>query len=80
MKKQNQESKVVDLSVIPPCFSSLYLQIKRSNFIAAMWKRTEPYPEDIDDLLLEETCAVILSDKIDFYEIDVESDNDHDFL
>ena len=36
MKKQNQESKVVDLSVIPPCFSSLYLQIKRSNFIAAM--------------------------------------------
>ena len=44
---------------------------------------TEPYPEDINDLLLEESedlCSDIESDKSDFYESDVESDDDNDFL
>ena len=53
---------------------------KEIKFHCSYWKRTEPYPEDINDLLLEETRAVILSDKSDFYEIDVENDNDHDFF
>ena len=41
MKKQTNESKVTDVSVIPPCLTSLYLQIKRANYVAAVWKRTE---------------------------------------
>ena len=41
MKKQTKENKVIDLSVIPPCFTSLYLQMKRANYVAAVWKRTE---------------------------------------
>ena len=41
MKKQTRENKAIDHSAIPPCFSSLYLQIQRANFVAATWKRTE---------------------------------------
>ena len=41
MKKQTNENKVTDVSVIPPCLTSLYLQIKRANYVAAVWKRTE---------------------------------------
>ena len=39
-KKQNKEGKTIDLSLIPPCFSSLYLQIKRANFVSKWWKST----------------------------------------
>ena len=39
MKKQTRENKAIDLSAIPPCFSSLYLQIQRANFV--LWKWTE---------------------------------------
>ena len=41
MKKQTKENKLIDLSVISPCFNSLYLQMKRANYVAAVWKRTE---------------------------------------
>ena len=41
MKKQTKENKVIDLSVIPPCFTSLYLQMKRANYVAVVWKRRE---------------------------------------
>ena len=40
MKKQTRENKAIDLSVLPPCFISLYLQMKRANFVAGMWKKT----------------------------------------
>ena len=39
-KKQNKEGKTIDLSLIPPCFSSLHLQIKRANFVSKWWKST----------------------------------------
>ena len=31
MKKQTRENKAIDLSVLSPCFTSRYLQIKRAN-------------------------------------------------
>ena len=110
MKKQTRENKAIDLSAIPPCFSSLYLQIKRANFVAATWKRTEsaqislsnidengwhadgtinwitePYPDDISDLLLqenEESCenSEPESEESDIYESDVESDIDDEIF
>ena len=39
-KKQNKEGKIIDLSLIPPCFPSLYLQIKWVNFVRKLWKST----------------------------------------
>ena len=39
-KKQSKEVKIIDLLLIPPCFSSLYLQIKRANFVSKLWKST----------------------------------------
>ena len=39
-KKQNKEGKIIYLSLIPPCFSFLYLQIKRANFVSRLWKST----------------------------------------
>ena len=35
-----EEGKIIDLSLILPCFSSLYLQIKRANFVSKLWKST----------------------------------------
>ena len=32
-KKQNKEGTIIDLSLIPPCFSSLNLLIKWVNFV-----------------------------------------------
>ena len=40
LKKQKKEGKVVDLAAVPPCFSSLYLQIKRANYVSKIWKST----------------------------------------
>ena len=39
-KKQNKEGTIIDLSLIPPCFSSLNLLIKRANFVSKLWKST----------------------------------------
>ncbi len=72
-----KENKVVDLSLLPPCKSSLEKHISRANFVARIWKQasksiidieqpanhgwledlsidwlTEPYPEDIAELLV----------------------------
>ena len=52
MKKQTKENKVTDLSVIPPCLTSLYLQIKRKNYVAAVWKRTE-HPKTLFTIIEE---------------------------
>ena len=40
LKKQKKEGKVIDLAAVPPCFSSLYLQIKRANYVSKIWKST----------------------------------------
>ena len=39
-KKQNKDGKIIDLLLIPPCFSSLYLEIKWANFVSRFWKNT----------------------------------------
>ena len=40
LKKQKKEGKVIDLAAVRPCFSSLYLQIKRANCVSKIWKST----------------------------------------
>ena len=101
MKKETRENKAIDLSVLPPCFTSLCFQIKRANFDAGMWKKigsaqisfpnidehgwqadgsidciTEPYPDDIYNLLLEQNDIKRDSEESNFYESDIESDED----
>ena len=41
---------MIDLSALPPCHSSLLRHIKRANFVAAMWKRTENTHLDLPDI------------------------------
>ena len=36
MKKS--ENKVIDLSTMPPCFSSLFLHLQRANYVPRIWK------------------------------------------
>ena len=101
MKKQTRENKAIDLSVLPPCFTSLYFQMNRANFVAGMWKKTgsaqislphidehgwqvdgsidwmtEPYPNGMYNLLLEQDDIKADSEESDFYESDIESDED----
>ena len=33
-----KEEKVIDLSLLPPSLSTLYLHILRSNYVARIWK------------------------------------------
>ena len=37
-KKFVKEEKVIDLSLLRPCQSTLYLHILRSNYVARIWK------------------------------------------
>ena len=101
LKKQKKESKIIDLSTVPPCFSPLCLQLKRANFVSKLWKRTkiaqlplpqieehgwnaygsivwitEPYPEDISDLLMNHSLESESEsgDSDEYDESDVESE------
>jgi len=38
MKKQKSKNQIVDLSILPPCGSSLMLHIHRANYVARIWK------------------------------------------
>ena len=40
MKKNTRKNKVIDLSNVSPCFSSLYLPLQRANYVARIWKLT----------------------------------------
>ena len=40
MEKHTLQNKLIYLSVLPPCQSSLLLHMDRANYVAAMWKRT----------------------------------------
>ena len=45
-KKHSVENKIIDLSLLPPCQTSLRLHTLRASFISAMWKRSmEPVVE-----------------------------------
>ena len=37
-KKFVKDEKVIDLSLLPPCQSTLYLHILRSSYVARIWK------------------------------------------
>ena len=39
-KKHVIQNKVIDLSVLPPCQSSLLLHMDRANYVAALWKHS----------------------------------------
>ena len=46
------ENKIIDLSTLPPCQSTLYLHIKRANYVAKVWKsctREDYYNNDISE-------------------------------
>ena len=38
-QKYNHEKKSIDMSVIPPCSSTLKLHSRRANFASGIWKR-----------------------------------------
>jgi len=38
IQKHASKNKIIDLSILHPCKSSLYLHIERSNFVAKIWK------------------------------------------
>lgn len=38
MKKYTLKNKLFDLSILPPCKSSLMLCIKQENYVAKLWK------------------------------------------
>ena len=40
-KKRERENKLIDISLIPPCKSSLRFHILRINFVASIWKNTD---------------------------------------
>jgi len=37
-KKYIKEGKVVDMALLPPCYSSLFLHIQRANYVAKIWR------------------------------------------
>ena len=37
-EKLQKDNKIIDLSLLPPCQSSLELHCKRANFVAKMWR------------------------------------------
>ena len=84
IKKHSNQNKIIDLCVLPPCYSSLILHMRRANFEAAMWKRSDQsiieFPEILDhgwnidgsiDWIVE-----ALPD--DFTEMVFEDDNEND--
>ena len=38
MKKFVHENKIINISTLPPCQSSLFLHIRRAKYIAKIWK------------------------------------------
>ena len=40
MKKNKRENKVIDLSTMPPSFSSLFLHLQHADYVARIWKLT----------------------------------------
>ena len=39
-KINKRENKLIDLSNVPPCFSSLFLHLQLTNYFARIWKLT----------------------------------------
>ena len=50
LKKYSSTSKVIDLALIPPCRSVLYLHTQRGNYVAKIWKSSNVAWHDISDI------------------------------
>ena len=65
-KKFVKEEKVIDLSLLPPCQSTLYLHILRSNYVARIWKssllNTVKYPRIMENSWMENGEIVWVDD------------------
>eukprot|EP00794_Sanderia_malayensis_P014842 gene14842-biopygen11931 len=49
-KKFIQQNKVIDISLLPPCFASLRLHTLRANVIARIWKQADQAIIELPDL------------------------------
>ena len=49
-KKYARENEVIDLSLIPPCQSTLMLHLRRSNYVASIWKKSLLARFDLPDV------------------------------
>ena len=48
-RKIKKENKVIDISLLPPCQSSLKKHTVRSNYVARMWRRASMPVMSLDD-------------------------------
>ena len=49
-KKYQKDNKIVDISLLPPCCSTLRLHILRANTIAYFWKQSQNAIMDVPDI------------------------------
>ena len=49
LRNFSRDSKIVDLSLIPPCSTSLERHIKRANYVARIWRQASDLMMDVDD-------------------------------
>ncbi len=66
LQKFENENKITDLSLLPPCQSNLKLHIKRSNYVASIFRQAGCLMMDLDDPAnhgWDESGSVAWSDK-----------------
>lgn len=49
-KKYIKEGKVIDMALLPPCHSSLFLHIQRANYVAKIWRSSLVNHVDTEDI------------------------------
>ena len=91
MKKYTKGNKVIDLTLLPPCKTSLNLHLQRCNYIALIWKCSgwnlnfdikwckDIFTTEIKDLLIEN---FVEDDKFNDYEVGTDeesSDSNNEF-
>ena len=65
LQKFENEKKITDLSLLPPCQSNLKLHIKRSNYVASIFRQAGRLMMDLDDQAnhgWDESGSVVWSD------------------
>ena len=50
LQKYSSTSNVIDLAVLPPCRSVLYLHAQRANYVAKIWKSSNLAWHDMPDI------------------------------
>ena len=64
-KKLNKTSKVSDISLLPPCMSSLKKQANHANFIARMWRKASEPKMNLNKPQFNGWMADLKIDRID---------------